>query len=124
MILVDTSVWIDHLRRGDAHLIERLERGEVLSHPSVVGEVALGSLRQRDVIIESLLALPHATIASDEEVMHLIAQHRLPGRGIGWIDAHLLASARLMPGAKLWTHDKRLSALAQMLGVAASPSRH
>lgn len=124
MILVDTSIWIDHLRRSDGRLIELLERGEVLSHPSVVGEVALGSLRQRGVIIESLQSLPRATVASDDEVMLLIDQHRLHGRGIGWIDAHLLASARLTPEARLWTRDKRLSALATTLDLAASPSRH
>ncbi|NIM40671.1 MAG: PIN domain-containing protein [Hydrogenophaga sp.] len=124
MILVDTSVWIDHLRSGDQRLVGLLERGEVLSHPSVVGEVGLGSLRQRGAIIESLQALPMAVVAADDEVMLLIEQHRLFGRGIGWIDAHLLASVRLTPGARLWTNDKRLSALAQTLGVAASPSRH
>lgn len=124
MILVDTSIWIDHLRSGDHRLVSLLERGEVLSHPSVVGEVGLGSLRQRGAIIESLQALPMAVVAADDEVMLLIEQHRLFGRGIGWIDAHLLASARLTPGARLWTNDKRLSALAQTLGVAASLSRH
>ena len=124
MILVDTLIWIDHLRSGDHRLVSLLERGEVLSHPSVVGEVGLGSLRQRGAIIESLQALPMAVVAADDEVMLLIEQHRLFGRGIGWIDAHLLASARLTPGARLWTNDKRLSALAQTLGVAASLSRH
>lgn len=124
MILVDTSVWIDHLRSGDARLVDLLERGEVLSHPSVVGELGLGSLRQRAAIIESLQALPAAVVASDGEVMHLIDQQRLFGRGIGWVDAHLLASARLTPGARLWTGDKRLGALAQTLGVAAPSTRH
>jgi predicted nucleic acid-binding protein len=124
LILVDTSVWIGHLRASDTRLIDLLERGEVLSHPAVVGEIGLGSLRQRDLVIESLRALPQAVPASDDEVMLMIGQHRLHGRGIGWIDAHLLASARLTPDARLWTGDKRLMTVAQMLGVAASPSRH
>lgn len=124
MILVDTSVWIGHLRAGDTRLIDLLERGEVLGHPAVVGEIGLGSLRQRDLVIESLQALPQAVPASDDEVMQMIGQHRLHGRGIGWIDAHLLASARLTPDARLWTGDKRLMAVAKTLGVAAEPSRH
>lgn len=124
MILVDTSIWIDHLRSGDPLLVDLLERGEVLSHPAVVGELGLGSLRQRTTIIESLQALPAAVVAGDSEVMHLVDQHRLFGRGIGWVDAHLLASVRLTPGARLWTGDKRLAALAHALGVAAASSRH
>jgi hypothetical protein len=124
VILVDTSIWIGHLRASDNRLVELLERGEVLSHPAVVGEIGLGSLRQRGLVIESLKALPQAVPASDDEVMQMIEQHRLHGRGIGWIDAHLLAATRLTPNARLWTGDKRLLAVAQMLGVSASPIRH
>lgn len=119
MILLDTSVWIDHLRQGEPRLVELLAKGEVLVHPFVVAEVALGSLARRDSVIAILEALPQAPVALHEEVMALIEDERLYGLGIGHVDVHLLASARLA-GAALWTRDRRLNAAAERLGVAAA----
>jgi predicted nucleic acid-binding protein len=119
MILVDTSVWIDHLRSGDALLAALLDRGQVLAHPFVIGELALGSLRQRDVVLEALQDLPQATVATDAEVRHFIAGHALFGLGIGYVDVHLMAAVQLTPGTSLWTRDKRLHAAAEKLGLAA-----
>ena len=119
MILVDTSVWIDHLRHGDNTLVKLLNAGQVLAHPFVIGELALGSLRQRDLILDTLTDMPRAKIATDEEVLALINQSNLYGIGIGYIDAHLLASTRLTPGTLLWTRDKRLRAVASQVGLLA-----
>ena len=119
MILVDSSVWIDHLRGGDGALTALLERNGVLAHPFVIGELALGSLRQRDVILAALQDLPLAVVADNAETLGFITRHSLHGRGIGYIDAHLLASARLTAGSTLWTRDKRLRAIAVELGIAA-----
>ena len=119
MILVDTSVWIDHLRHGDNTLVKLLNAGQVLAHPFVIGEIALGSLRQRDVILDTLNNMPRAKVATDEEVLALINQSNLYGIGIGYIDAHLLASTRLTPGTLLWTRDKRLRAVANQVGLLA-----
>jgi predicted nucleic acid-binding protein len=120
MILVDTSVWIDHLRTGDPAMTTLLERGGVLAHPFVIGELALGTLRQRDAILGALHDLPRAAVADDAEVIGFIGRYGLAGRGIGYVDAHLLASARLTPGALLWTRDKRLHAIAAEIAVAAA----
>lgn len=120
MILVDTSVWINHLRYGDSSLVNLLSTGQVLAHPFVIGELALGSLRQRDVILDTLNNLPRAKIAADEEVLAFINQSKLAGLGVGYIDAHLLASVRLTPGTLLWTRDKRLCAAANQLGLLAA----
>jgi predicted nucleic acid-binding protein len=119
MMLVDTSVWIDHLRAGDAALVAMLEADRVLTHPFVVGEIALGSLRQRDQVLSALRDLPRAMAATDDEVFGLIDQQGLYGKGIGYIDAHLLAAARLTPDCALWTRDRRLLAVAEQLGLAA-----
>lgn len=119
MILVDTSVWIDHLRHGDSTLVKLLNAGQVLVHPFVIGELALGSLRQRDLILDTLTDMPRAKIATDEEVLALINQSNLYGVGIGYIDAHLLASTRLTPGTLLWTCDKRLRTVANQVGLLA-----
>lgn len=118
MILVDTSVWIDHFRHGDVRLQQVLADGSAMVHPFVIGELALGSLRQRGVILESLAALPQATVAAPEEVLVLIAAEALHGRGIGYVDAHLVASVRLTPGAVLWTRDRRLATVAEEMGLA------
>ena len=120
MILVDTSVWIDHLRGGDAVLESLLDRGGVLGHPFVIGELALGNLRRRDLVLGALRQLPRAAVASDEEVFGFIEARRLFGHGIGYIDAHLLASVRLTPDARLWTRDRRLRAIAGQLELAAA----
>lgn len=108
MFLVDTSVWIDHLRSGDDELARLLQTGLVATHPLVVGELAMGNLRARDTIIELLQALPQAVVASDDEVLAYVSRHRLFGLGIGYADAHLLASTQLTAGARLWTRDRRL----------------
>ncbi|VVE12478.1 type II toxin-antitoxin system VapC family toxin [Pandoraea cepalis] len=119
MILVDTSVWIDHLRAGDATLVRLLETGRVLAHPYVIGELALGSLKNRDVVVSTLGDLPRVTVATDEEVLRFIGEQTLFGLGIGYVDAHLLAATRLTPGATIWTRDKRLAATAERLSLAA-----
>jgi len=117
VILADTSVWVDHLRKGDLALSRLLDGRQVLTHPFVIGELALGSLRQRDVILDALRGLPAAAVARDEEVHVLIERNSLFGTGIGYVDAHLLASLRLTPGSQLWTKDKRLDATAARLGL-------
>ena len=121
MILVDTSVWVDHLRRGNTSLAHYLNRGEVLAHPFVLGELALGNLRQRTQVLEALSQLPMATAATDAEVLDFIARQQLFGRGIGYVDAHLLAATRLTPGSRLWTLDKRLRAAATPWDLAWTP---
>ena len=118
MILVDTSVWVDHLRAGDKALAALLEVGAVLIHPFVIGELALGSLRQREIVLNALSDLPRASVATDAEVLHFIDQHVLFGRGIGYVDAHLLTAVKLTAGAELWTNDKRLHAVADQLRLA------
>jgi predicted nucleic acid-binding protein len=120
VILVDTSVWIEHLRVGDKTLAGLLDAGSVLAHAFVIGEVALGDLRRRDLVLATLRDLPQAGVASDAEVLHFIGRHRLFGLGIGYVDAHLLAAVRLTAGAALWTRDKRLRSVAQRLGLTAA----
>jgi predicted nucleic acid-binding protein len=123
LILVDTSVWIDHLQRGDAVLAELLNAGRVLTHPFVIGELALGHLRQRAVILGALAALPRAEVAQEAEVLHFIDLKILFGRGIGYVDVHLLAAVRLTAGAELWTKDNRLNQVADELGLALKSQR-
>ncbi len=123
MILADTSVWVDHLRAGDKALAALLDAGMVLAHPFVIGELALGNLRQREIVLKALADLPHASVATDAEVLHFIGRHALSGRGIGYIDAHLLAAVKLTAGAELWTNDKRLQGVAVQLGLALTPPR-
>lgn len=122
MILIDTSVWVDHFRISDERLVSLLEAGEVLGHPFVAGEIALGNLQQRDHILRFLRRLPQAASASHTEVMHIIDREALFGRGIGYVDAHLLAAARLTPGSTLWTRDQPLYAVAAELGLATELS--
>jgi len=119
MILVDTSVWIDHWRRRDEILTSLLEQGAVLAHPFVIGELALGSMPRRDFVLNSLRRLPRTSVARDEEVMRLVDREALFGIGIGYIDAHLLAATRLTPDATFWTRDRRLAAAAEKLSLAA-----
>ena len=118
MILVDSSIWIDHLRISDSRLTALLNNDQVLVHPFIVGELALGSLRDRDGLLVSLISLPQAITASDEEVLTFINRHALFGLGIGYLDAHLLASAQLS-AAQLWTRDKRLAVAATALHLSA-----
>lgn len=122
MILVDTSVWIEHLRAGSATLARLLERDAVLAHPWVVGELALGHLRRRREVIELLNSLPQATAASPTEVLTLIERQELYGIGIGYVDAQLLAATKLTDGAALWSNDRRLGAATLRLGCAFDPS--
>ncbi len=117
MVLVDTSIWIDHFRRTSAALVQLLENGQVLAHPSVIGEIACGSLAQRNEVLALLDLLPRASVAEELEARFLIESQRLWSRGLGWIDVHLLASARL-DRVSLWTSDRRLNAVAAELNVA------
>ena len=118
MILVDTSVWVDHLRDGDVRVADLLERGAVLMHPFVVGEISCGSLRDRLQILQLLRDLPAMVVAEADEVLGFIERHSLHGKGIGYVDVHLLASTALTAGARLWTRGKRLRMAAHDLGCA------
>lgn len=119
MILVDTSVWIDHFRRGESRLADLLTAAQVLIHPFVMGEIALGYLKARTPILASLGNLQSAAVAADSEVLAFINGAKLDGTGIGYLDAHLLASVMLTPDAKLWTRDRKLADVAARLGLAA-----
>jgi predicted nucleic acid-binding protein len=122
VILVDASVWIDHLRCTDATLARLLETSQILCHAFVIGELACGSLLQREVVIDALRNLPEAPVARQSEALVFLNRHALAGRGIGWVDVHLLASTALAGGARLWTHDKRLASVAADLGMARAPT--
>ena len=119
-MLVDTSVWVNHLRSGLHSLAAALENSEVMIHPWVIGELACGNLHDRNHVLDLLRSLPAATVATDAEVLRLIEQEQLMGRGLGYVDAHLLASARLSC-CRLWTDDRRLRNLALELGVGMQP---
>ncbi|MGH9341808.1 MAG: type II toxin-antitoxin system VapC family toxin [Acidobacteriota bacterium] len=114
MTLVDTSVWIEHLKQGNERLAVLLEGGRVFCHRFVIGELACGRLRNRDELLNLLGALPATPIVEHDEVLTLIAERKLAGRGLGWIDMHLLASA-LLAHCKVWTLDKTLAAAATEL---------
>lgn len=118
MILVDTSVWVDHLRRRDGRLVRLLEDAEVLAHPLVIGEIACGNLVDRAEVLGYLRALPEAPVAEFDETLAFIERNRLAGKGIGFVDASLLASVALVGDARLWTRDRRLHAVASTLGAA------
>jgi len=118
MILVDTSVWVDHLRAGEPALAVALEQGAVLTHPFVVGELACGNLNNRSEVLQLLGDLPGAPMATDAEALDFIERRALMGRGIGYIDVHLLASVVLAGSARLWTRDQRLAAVADDLKLA------
>ena len=120
MILVDTSVWIDHLRSGEPLLVAGLEGGRVMMHPFVLGELACGNLANRSEVLELLGGLPAAPTATDPEALEFIERRTLMGRGIGYIDVHLLASIVLSDDARLWTRDRRLAAVATELDLAFS----
>lgn len=121
MILVDTSVWVDHFRAASPDLMRLLEQGRVLIHPFVVGELALGNLRDRPLVLGALRQMPQAVRAHDDEVQSFIETNRLHGLGVGYVDAHLLASVRLTAGARFWTRDQRLNAVGEALSVAFHP---
>jgi predicted nucleic acid-binding protein len=120
-MLVDTSVWVNHLRSGLPSLAAALNNREVMIHPWVIGELACGNLRDRNHVLDLLQSLPTATVATDAEVLRLIEQQQLMGRGIGYVDAHLLGSARLS-SCRIWTDDRRLRNLALELGVGMQPA--
>jgi predicted nucleic acid-binding protein len=117
LVLVDTSIWITHLTKGSAALRALLERAGVLCHPLVIGELACGNIANRSEILSLLQELPRARVAEHDEVLRFIEARRLTGRGLGFIDAHLLASS-LLTKVPLWTADKRLREAASELGVA------
>lgn len=123
MILVDTSVWIEHLRAGGPTLTNILDRGFVLSNPWVAGELALGHLSRRAEILTSLTRLPQAVVVTSREILTFIERHQLFGLGIGYLDAQLLASTYATADARLWTNDKRLAAAARRLGRIFEPHR-
>jgi len=119
MVLVDTSVWIDHLRVGETSLASLLNNSQVLVHPFVTGELACGNLADRSNLLKLLRNLPQASVATLEEVLFFIEHNGLMGRGIGFIDAHLLAATALGGRARLWTRDKRLARIAEGLNLHA-----
>jgi len=118
VILVDTSVWVEHLRRGNPRLRSLLHDGEVLCHPFVIGELACGHLRNREEILTLLDQLPQAPVTENDEVLQLVEAERLYGRGLGWVDAHLLASARIARSGLL-TLDRPLRRVAEGLRIPA-----
>ena len=118
MVLADTSVWVDHWRHGNQELAALLEEDRVVMHPMILGELALGALRSRDEVLGDLQELRSGTMAEHEEVLELVERRKLWGHGIGWVDAHLLASA-LLDGTRLWTLDRHLSRVAGGLGLTA-----
>ncbi len=118
MVLVDTSVWIDHFRSSNEDLVALLSEGQVLTHSFIIGEIACGSARQRQEILSLLPLLPQADPASNSEVLSLIEDYELFGKGIGWVDAHLLASC-LLNHCSLWTVDKSLARLGRVIGISS-----
>jgi predicted nucleic acid-binding protein len=122
VILVDTSVWIDHLRRTEPWLVELLEHGEVLMHPMIIGELACGSIPHRDGVLGLMRRLPFAPEATHGEALRLVEAHRLMNRGIGYIDVHLLASALLAQDARIWATDAPLRSVASRLFVSYDPA--
>ncbi len=122
MILVDTSIWVGHLNRGNAQLAALLDPGEVICHPHVIGELACGRIGNRREILGLLRALPQTPVAEHGELLHLIDTYRLWGQGLGWIDLHMLGAA-LLSASALWTADRALAGAAHSLGIAAVAHR-
>jgi predicted nucleic acid-binding protein len=118
LIIPDTSIWVDHLRRGEPLLVNQLDKNCIATHGFVIGELACGNLRARQTIIALLQALPRIKTATDDEVLWFIERHQLMGKGVGYVDAHLLAATAMDGNAKLWTRDKRLYELAAQLSLA------
>jgi predicted nucleic acid-binding protein len=116
MVLVDTSVWMSHLRDGNAGLEKLLNDGEVVCHPFIVGEIACGNLKNRHEILMHLQSLPAAILAEDGEVLEFIENHQLMGKGLGYIDVHLIAAA-VLTGVPLWTLDKTLDKISKKIGI-------
>lgn len=122
MILADSSIWIDHIRQARPALLSLLHDEMVLIHPFVIGEIALGSIKDRTRVVAELSGLLRSEVAEHDEVMTLVERHSLFGKGIGYVDAHLLAATLLTPGTRLWTDDRRLANAADQLGVAERPT--
>ena len=118
MILIDTSVWIDHLRKGNRALARLLNNNQVLIHPFVIGEIACGTLADRDEVLARLKDLPALPKADESEALYCIERHQLMGLGLGYIDVHLLAATLLAPPTRLWTQDNRLKAAAKKMNFA------
>ncbi len=118
MILVDTSVWIDHLRTGQPLLTQALQRNEVTIHPFIIGELACGNLKDRNTVLGLLAGLPCIQTLEEHEILFFIEQRKLMGRGIGYIDVHLLAATAIAASTVLWTRDIRLHSAAKELGLA------
>ncbi len=118
MVLVDTSVWVDHLRTGDATLVALLQAGRVCCHPMILGELACGNLQNRHQVLGLLGDLSACVEATHDEVLHMIERHALMGKGIGFVDAHLMAGCMLTGDTQLWTRDKCLASIAQSLGLS------
>jgi predicted nucleic acid-binding protein len=119
MILVDTSIWIDHFRRGEPKLSQLLDRGDIVMHPFIIGELLLGNVPRISEMMDDLNTLPKSAVATVDEVMAFVSRRKLGGSGIGYVDAHLLAAAALTSETKIWTRDKRLLTVAQSLSLAA-----
>ena len=122
MIVVDTPIWIDHLRRPDPHLVPLLANDQVLVHPFVIGEIALGSIKDRLAVVNGLRLLPRPRVAFETEILMFIERQALHGTGIGYVDVHVLLAARLTEGGLLWTRDRRLQAAAERLGIPWAPA--
>ncbi len=122
MILADTSVWVDHLRVGNRRMQALLHSGQIVMHPMIVAELALGSLRQRTKTLADLDGLLEAQIAQLGEVRSMIEARKLYSRGVGLIDAHLVASCLITPGTRLWTRDAALKSFAELVGIDAGLS--
>ncbi len=118
MILADTSIWIDHLRGGNDGLAALLNDSQIMTHPFVIGEIALGNLNNRAEILSRLRNLPMSPVATDPEVLFFIDRQQLAGRGVGYVDAHLLTAMALIPSVRLWTRDMKLQSAAMSLGLA------
>ncbi len=116
-VLADTSIWIDHFRSGNSDLTAALNLGQIVIHPMVIGELACGNLRNRNGILALLCNLPSVVIATHDEALGFIHRRTLMGKGIGFVDVHLLASVALTHDARLWTRDARLGAAAMVLGL-------
>jgi predicted nucleic acid-binding protein len=119
LVLADTSIWIDHFRRSNFQLAQFLDRGDIVVHPFVIGELVLGKVAKIGEMIDFFHLLPKTIVASADEILEFIAKRKLSGSGIGYVDVHLLAAAALMPETLVWTRDKKLRAAAQALSLAA-----
>ena len=118
MILADTSIWIDYLRQGEPSLVEQLNQQQILMHGMVLGELAIGKFKNRQLLLDRWQALPFIPSATDSQVLQFLETHQLMGLGVGWIDLHLLTATALTDGVKFWTRDKRLRMIAETLNLA------